>query len=324
MKKTVLLIASAALVGAGILILTTKHPTTPAATYTVGILQTASHPALDATREGFMEELSTLLNGDITWVVHNAQGTISQAHAIAQQLHTNSAYNAFFAIATPAAQALASVEKERPIIIAAVTDPASLGFVSPTTNVCGISDMIDIPAQIDMLIKLLPKAQTIGLLYTSGEANSVALVQKMEQELTRHGLMVSHFAVSGEADIQAMTESACRKVDVLLTPTDNTIAATMPLITSITRTYLKPLIASHNAAVAEGALAARGVDYKESGKEAARVAYALLVDGAQPADLSFTQGNSNTVMVNQDTLALLSLEIPEDMQNYVLLVNDAA
>src|SRR5262249_48627479 len=139
------------------------------AAYTIGILQTASHPALDAVRDGFIEELKQKLGNSVAFVIQNAQGTVASAHTIAQQFHANTQYDAFFDIATPAAQALSAVEKEKPIIIAAVTDPYALGLVHPTSNVCGVTDMIDIKAEIDMLTALIPTAQSVGILYTAGE-----------------------------------------------------------------------------------------------------------------------------------------------------------
>ena len=217
------------------------------AMYTVGILQTASHPALDAVLDGFKAELKELM-GDMTvdFVVQNAQGSVSSAHTIAQQFHGSQKYDLFFTIATPAAQAMHAVEKERPIIIAAVTDPNALGLVYPESNVCGVTDMIDVPAEVTMLTKLVPSAKNIGLLYTTGETNSLAAVEIMKAELLQHGLTPIDFAVSGEQDMQAVVELACRKSDLILAPTDNVVASTISLITMITNKNKKPLIVSDN------------------------------------------------------------------------------
>lgn len=324
MKKIVLTASAAALVVAALMVLKIMRKSgNTYATTTIGILQTASHPALDAAREGFVEELTLLLNNDVAFVIHNAQGVIPQAHALAQQFHANRKYDAFFAIATPAAQALASVEKERPLIIAAVTDPTALGFVHPHTNICGVNDMINVSAEIQMLTQLLPNTKTVGLLYTSGETNSLALVQVMEKELTQRGIFVNHFAVSSEADIQAMTESACRKVDVLLAPTDNTIASAISLISAIARDYKKPLIVSDNLLVQYGPLAAQGVDYKESGRQAARIAYQVIIEKRKPAELPIARADSDQVVINKETLQILALPIPELYDEQLVLVKDA-
>ncbi len=289
-------------------------------TYSIGILQTASHPALDAARDGFIEELQHTMGDDVAFIIQNAQGSISQMHAIAQQFHANNTLNGFFAIATPAAQAMSSVEKERPIFISAVTDPNALGLVYPTTNVCGSKDMIDVNAQIEMLIQLIPHAKTIGILYTAGETNSITLAKLMHSELRAHGLTPIDFAVTNESDMAAVTELAFRKSDAVLAPTDNSVASSISLIVSIANKHKKPIIVSDNMSVRFGALAARGVDYKESGRQTARIAYAVLVEGKKPYDLPIEQTEAKAIYVNKKTLDNLGLIIPDAIKNDVVLV----
>ena len=295
-----------------------KKPATTAK-YTIGILQTASHPALDAVRDGFMEELQSKFGGDVAFVVQNAQGSISQAHTIAQQFHANRQLNGVFAIATPAAQAMSAVDKVKPIVIAAVTDPNALGLIYPMTNVCGVTDAINVSAEIDMLVQLVPSAKTVGLLYTSGETNSLVMAKQMRQELEARGLVVTDFAVSNESDLAALTELACRKVDVLLAPTDNMVASAISLITTIMLKYKKPFIVSDNMLLKFGPLAARGVDYKASGKQAAQLAYKVVVEGKKPYELPIEQADSTKAFVNQATLDALGLVIPEGLKEHLTL-----
>jgi len=320
MKKIILITVAIAL-GVGLIIIKRiKQPTNKAA-YTVGILQTASHPALDAARDGFIEELKNKMGKDVAFVIQNAQGSVAQAHGMAQQFYANKAMSAFFAIATPAAQAMSAVEKERPIIITAVTDPFALGLMHPTGNVCGTNDMIDVKSEIDVLTQLAPHAQNIGLLYTAGEANSIALIKKMRLELEARGLTAIDFAIGSETDLHTMIELACRKSDVILAPTDNTIASTITAIVAITLKHKKPLIVSDNMLVTFGALAARGVDYKAGGKKSAQIAYKVIVEGKKPYELPIEQAESEHVFINQATLASLGLTIPDELKKHVIFVS---
>jgi len=291
------------------------------ARYTIGILQTASHPALDACRQGFTKTLTEKLNGDVHFIVQNAQGSIPQAHAIAEQFYANKQLNGFFTIATPATQALASLEKERPIFIAAVTDPHSLGLISPTTNVCGTSDMINVPELIDLLTTLTPSTKKVGILYTAGETNSLVAAQKIHNELTHRHITALDFTINNESDVQATVESACKKVDALVTPTDNTVASTISLIASITCNHKIPLIVSFEAAAQAGALAAQGVDYTVSGNQTAEIAYQVLVEGKKPYDLSIEHVKGEQLFINKETLNALNLSLPESLQNRALLIS---
>lgn len=319
MKKKILIISFFCLVLITLLIV--RHVRKPQAAYTIGILQTASHPALDAARDGFMQELSERLGASVAYSVQNAQGSVAQAHALAQQFHARSDITACFAIATPAAQALYTVEQERPLFIAAVTDPdALLGTSKAQSNVTGTKDMIDVPSEIDMLVALAPETRTVGLLYTSGEPNSLVLVQKMREELAQRNISTVDYAIGNEADIPALVETACRNVDTLLAPTDNTVALTASLIASIALKNNKPFFVSDNMLVRFGALAARGVDYYESGKQTARIAYAVLTEHKKASDFPIQQTETKNIYINQATLQALDLTVPDALQDTVIFV----
>ncbi len=302
-------------------ILLLKYLKKPAskAHYTIGILQTASHPALDASREGFMEALQEKLGNKIEFVIQNAQGSVASAHAIAEQFKSNKDIKGIYAIATPAAQAISTIEKEKPIILAAVTDPHGLGLMHPKSNVCGVTDMVDMKGLINMLQQLLPQAKTVGIIYTSGEKNSIVLVEKMHQELKAQGLTPIDFAMSSELDVATMTDLACRKTDVILAPTDNTVALSMTLIASTCLKHKRPLLASFNTAIQDGALAARGVDYKDCGKQAGLIAYETIVNKKKPSAMGIVQPESKKIVINKNTLDKLGLTIPESLKKIAAL-----
>ena len=290
------------------------------ARFTIGILQTASHPALDAVREGFMEELTKSTHSDVAFIVRNGEGSTANIHTIAQQFHNDQKIDAVLAIATPAAQALATVEKNKPIFIAAVTDPDSLGLMHATTNVTGTKDSIDVARVIDMLIALVPTATKVGLLYNNGEINSVFLVKQLRSELEKHTLSVIDFGISSESDLPTAVQIACMKSDVLLTPTDGMVALTISLIASLADKNKKPLIVSDNTLVSYGALASRGVDYKDSGKQTAQMAYQVLIGAKNPYEMPVEQAHSQAIYINKKRLHALGLVVPEALQNNSVMV----
>lgn len=241
--------------------------------YTIGIIQTASHPALDAAREGFVATIKKAMPNTVNIVVHNAQGSITNLHAIAQRCSQDKRVNLIYAIATPAAQAIATVEKTKPIIIAAVTDPTIIGSQQ---NLGGVTDAINIDKQIEMMMLLTPSLQTVGLLYSTGEPNSLKQIDLMKTRLAQNNIDYVEVGITHESDLPLAAATACRKADALLCPTDNTIASGMPIIVKIARDHNKPLYACHNQAVEQGALASRGVDYTQCGAHAGAIALECL------------------------------------------------
>jgi len=287
--------------------------------FKIGIIQTASHPALDAVREGFVERIQETLGTNVEFVVNNAQGSIADAHTIAKRMHADTSINAVLAIATPAAQAIAQVEKEKPIIIAAVTDPQAAGLMR-NTNICGSSDMIDLEAEITMLQELAPAARTIGLIYNTAEINAVTQIKLMQQILTDHGLTPILFGFTSEADMPAMVTTACQKSDALLAPNDNTIASSIKLIAVQALQKQKSLFVCDNLLIQHGALASRGINYHEGGKQAAEKALLVLVKGKKPNELPMDKPIIDTRVINKKVAQTLQITIPTTSKDKIEFV----
>lgn len=289
--------------------------------YTIGIIQTASHPALDAARDGFTTTLQQKLGNDIGFIISNGQGSINTLYSIAQQFHARQDLDAIYAIATPAAQAMASVEKDKPIIIAAVTVSPELGISFDQPNVCGVSDMINVRAEIEAMQHLLPNIKTVGIIFTSAETNAVATAKTMITELERAGYTPITIGIASESDIEPAVMSALRKVDALLAPTDNAIANAVALIADLARKAEKPFIVSDNMLVKYGPLMARGVDYYQAGVDAAHIATEILINHKKPYELPIKTAASKEIFVNMQTLTTLNLVIPETLAQNVIMVD---
>jgi len=284
----------------------------------IGILQTASHPALDQAREGFIKTMKERLDNQVEFVVRNAEGSLANAQTIAQSFHINPEIKAIYAIATPAAQMATAIEKEKPIIIAAVTDPSALGLVHPKTNVTGSSDAINVAAQVTLIKQLLPQAKTVAVLYTASEINSTIIAKKIIENLLAQGLSPLEISFNSEADLVPALENALRNADAVITPADNTIALAIQLVADRALRAKKPLIVSDNLLVKfMGVLAARGVDYERGGIQAAHAALAVLKDDKKPADVPIVQPTADLIFINKQTLHELGLTIPGELEPMV-------
>ena len=63
--------------------------------------------------------------------------------------------------------------KDVPVVYSAVTDPVAAQLVAsmePTgTNVTGVSDLLALDKQIDLIKKIVPNAKRVGMVYNPGE-----------------------------------------------------------------------------------------------------------------------------------------------------------
>ena len=100
------------------------------------------------------------------------------------------------AIATPSAQAAynAAMEKRIPVVYTAVTNPVEAELATddkmPVGAVTGTSDQLPVEAQLKMIREILPDAKTIGILYTTSEANSVYSISQYEELADQYGFEV--------------------------------------------------------------------------------------------------------------------------------------
>ena len=284
----------------------------------IGVIQLVEHSALDANYKGFVDGLAEAgyVDGDnIKIDYQNAQGEQANCVTIAQKF-VNGKDDLIFAIATPAAQAVANLTKKIPIVISSVTDPESAKLVksnkNPGTNVTGTSDLTPCAAQMELVTKLFPNAKTVGMLYCSSEQNSLFQVKLAEEACDKLGLKYVEATVSNSNEIQQVTQSLCQKVDVIYSPTDNMIAAGMPLVAQIAIENKKPTICGEEGMVTAGGLATYGINYYELGKQTAKMAVEIL-NGKKPADMPIQYLDTCDFVSNAETAKAIGVTIPADL-----------
>ncbi len=287
----------------------------------VGIVQLVEHNALDAANKGFVDGLKERgyeEGKNITFDRQNAQADQSNLQNIGQRF-VNDKVNLIYAIATPAAQTVANLTKDIPVVGSAITDYVGAKLVAsnehPGGNVTGTSDMNPVKEQVDLLLKVVPNAKVIGTVYCSSEVNSEVQVQAMKEYAESQGLRVEVATVSTVNDIQQAAQSLVGKVDAFYEPTDNIIASAMPTLTAITNPAKKPVICGEPNMVKAGGLITYGIDYYKLGVQSGHMAADILDGKAKPADMAVQLAKELKVSYNKTNAALLGITIPEDVAN---------
>lgn len=292
---------------------TTESTETSGDEYKIGILQLTQHPALDKANEGFIAALD---DAGISYTVdqQNASGDQPTCQTIAEKL-VNDGNDLIYAIATPAAQAVAGMTKDIPVVISAVTDPAESGLVAdnaaPGGNVTGASDLTPVADQISLLKQLIPDAKTVGVLYCSAESNSAIQAQMAKEACEANGLEAVDFTVSSTNEIQTVVESMVGKVDAIYAPTDNTIANGMATVAMIANDNGLPVICGESGMVESGGLATYGIDYYQLGYMAGEMAVDILINGTNPGDIpvGYLSADKCEFAVNEETAAKLGIDV---------------
>ena len=284
----------------------------------IGAIQLVEHPALDASYKGFVDGLKAAGYEDgknIKLMYENAQGEQSNCVTIADKFISQRC-DIIFAIATPAAQAVANKTETTPILVTAVTDPKTAGLVEsnekPGTNVTGTSDLTPCAAQIQLLKKLLPNTKKVAMLYCSSEENSRFQINLAKAECDRQGLTYVDATVSNTNEVQQVVQSLVGKVDAIYTPTDNMIASTMATVSLVTTPAKIPVITGEDGMVQGGGLATYGINYYELGKQTAKMAVEV-INGKKPRDMPIQYLDKCDFTYNKETAAALGITIPADL-----------
>jgi len=289
-----------------------------AAPLRVGITQIVEHPALDAARQGFIERMAELgyrEGVDVVYDIHSAQGDTGTAMTIAQKFAADRV-DLVLAIATPTAQAAAQVIRDIPILITAVTDPVSAELVEsierPGTNVTGTSDLTPVRAQLELLKLLAPSARRVGVIYNSGEVNSVVQVELARRAAADLGLEIVEAIAVNSSEVLQAAQSLVGRVDALYVPTDNTVVSAIEAVVLVAERARLPLISGEDLSVEQGALATVGLDYKQLGRQTADMAVRVL-RGENPAEMPIEYQDEISVVVNLAAAARMGVDIPADL-----------
>ncbi len=286
-------------------------------TYTVGICQIVEHPALDAATKGFKDALVEKLGDKITFEEKNAQNDTETCATIVNGF-VSSDVDLILANATPALQAAVAATSTIPILGTSVTEygvALDIKDFKGTTgyNVSGTSDLAPLNEQAGMIKELFPKAEKVAMVYCSAEANSLYQVNVMKEELEKLGIESKAFPFADSNDIINVTTSAADYADVVYLPTDNTVAENKSAIYNVCMQESKrvPVIAGEEGACKDCGVATLSISYYDIGYKTGEMAYEILVNGADIANMEIEYAPQAVKKYDEDVCKELGIEIPE-------------
>ncbi|MBP2436752.1 ABC transporter substrate-binding protein [Microbacterium amylolyticum] len=277
----------------------------------IGVLQFVQHPALDAATEGFKTALVDA-GIEVVYDDQNAQGEVPNTNTIATTF-AGAGHDLVFTVATPAAQAAAQSILDTPVLFTAVTDAEAAGLVdaneAPGANVTGTSDLNPVAEQLALLAEIAPDAETVGIVYSSGEVNSEVQVELAKEAAAELGLTIKEATVSNSAEVQQATQSL-GDVDAIYVPTDNTVVSGIAALIQVAEQNGIPVVSGDAGPVENGAIATIGIDYGKLGYQTGEMAVKILQDGADPAEMSVETSNDVELIINLDAAERMGVELP--------------
>ena len=307
-----LLAASLSACGASSTASTTAAAAAPAAgggkEYEVAIVQQLDHASLDEIRVAIEAELEAKAAEKgiaITYKDFNGQNDATVLNQIGAQV-VSDGYDAIIPIATLAATTMATATEDNqiPVIYAAISDPGEAQLTG-IANVTGTSDALNTPFILDMMLKANPDIETVGLLYSNSEANSVTPIREAKEYLDSKG--IAYLEKTGNTTDEILTAASAMvgRVQAVFTPTDNVVMAAASAVAEILNEAGIPHYTGADSFVTAGAFATCGVNYTELGTYTADMAVDILLGGAVP---EYHVMDGGIITVNTDTAKTLGLD----------------
>lgn len=297
-------------------------------TVSLGITQIVEHPALDASRQGVLDELNERgyrEDDNLEVSFENAQGDTAIAAQIARKF-AGEPPSVVLAISTPTAQsAAAAMPDTTPIVFTAVTDPLLAKLVAdmdqPGANITGVVDAPPLGAQLQLIRDMFPAAESLGVIYNPGEANSVSQAEMLETLAPEVGFKLIEVTASRTSEVMGAARSLAGRADAIYVPVDNTVVSALESVVRVGYDADIPVFTGDNSSVARGALASLGFSYYDMGRQTGEMV-ARIFEGENPGDIPVGTVEKLELILNSRAAEAIGYEIPAEFQERAVEIID--
>ena len=276
--------------------------------YRIAVVRQLDHASMNEIRDAIFAQLDAKaaeLSITISYEDFNGNNDTSTLSQIGAQIIADG-YDAIIPIGTLAAQQMASTAEatQTPVIYGTVSYPAEVGLTG-IPYVTGTSDALNVELLLDMMLAQSPDIETVGLLYSTSETNSIPAIEEAKAYLDEKGVSYLEKTGTTSDEIIAAVNSMLDQVDAVFTPTDNAVQATELAIAPILAEAGIPHYAGADSFVRNGAYATCGVNYTDMGTKTADLALEVLQTGEVP---EYVIVSGDIITVNTETAAALGLD----------------
>ncbi|WP_025029181.1 ABC transporter substrate-binding protein [Nitratireductor aquibiodomus] len=297
----------------------------------IGIANFGEHPQLNTAIQGFKDALAAGGYEEGKDVVYSESHTNFDASLVPQMIAKLQAEGPalMYTVTTPVSQIAKKALSGSgiPIVFSAVTDPVAAKLVpsweAGDEGMTGATDLQDVAAVMEFAKKLVPNAKRIGQPYNPGEANDVALLEKVQEAAPAAGFEVVPVGVDNVNDIQQRIASLAGKADVIYTPASNLLQPAIAAVSAAARQAGIPIINSDDGAVSDGVVPASfAVNYQQVGLNAGKIALQIL-DGTDPKSIPPMNPayEDHSPRISKKAMAAFGLDIPEELADCDCIVD---
>jgi putative ABC transport system substrate-binding protein len=283
----------------------------------VGIIQLADNGAFTDMREGFIKKMRDLgyAEDKMVFDYKNANGDTATLNSICQTM-VDEKKNFIVTIGTPASQAIVNMDSGIPVFFISVGNPVGAGIITdmskPDKNATGTSNAIPVSEMFKLADKLTPGCKTYGLIYNTGEVNSVTTIEKAKAYMKDNGLNFKEAVVTASSEVQQAAQSLVGDVDAFFIPNDSMVQSAMPQVAEVAKDAKKPVYGSSAVMVASGAFATISIDDVTIGGMTADMADKYM-KGTPIKEIPAITVSDVITVINKTTADTIGVKITQDV-----------
>lgn len=296
--------------------------------YTVGICQLVQHEALDLATKGFKDALQKIAaekGKKVVFDEQNASGETTNCTTIINGF-VSKKVDLIMANATSSLQTAYNATQKIPVLGTSVTDYATaLGLTdfdgTTGTNVSGTTDLAPLDKQAEMIHVLCPSAKKVAILYCSAESNSKYQADVVGDKLKEWNVEAKSYPFSDSNDIAAAANKAVSECDVLYVPTDNTVASSGSIVSTIAEQAGKPVFCGEESTCKKvGGMATLTISYYNIGRITGEMAAKVLFESADVSKMQVQSDINPVYKYNEELATRYNITVPD---NYVKMTADS-
>ena len=292
-------------------------------TLKIAIIQQLDHSSLDEIRTAVAAEINKVASEKGLTVEikeYNGQNDTSVLNQIAADVMAEN-FDMAIPIATLAATSMVTAAEgsDMPIVYAAISDPVSAGLTG-LDKVTGVSDALNTPFILDMMLAAQPDITSVGLLYSNSEINSETPIKEAKAYLDEKGIAYVEKTGNTTGEISEAAASLVGRVQAVFTPTDNVVMAAEATVAELFNANGIAHYTGADSFVTSGAFTTCGVNYTELGTKVGSMAMDILGGG----DIGeFVVMDGGIITVNTTTAKAIGVDYSpfSTMANTIVEVN---
>jgi putative ABC transport system substrate-binding protein len=207
--------------------------------------------------------------------------------------------------------------KNTPIIFSMVLYPVASNFVKsmdhPGGNVTGAAIDIPLRRQFQLLSRIVPGLERVGVLYSPEETQPV--IDEARRVAQSMGLNLIVEKIESESNVpEALSNLERQNIQAIWSVADGkvfTAQSTRYIIEQAVRREI-PFMGPYNGFVRAGALVALTANYRDNGRQAAEIAIRVL-NGANPATIPVATPQKVEMALNLRVASHIKVRIPESI-----------